>query len=157
LAEPSPDNHFVRLAMSFLHGQLSSIDNFHTDNDWALYDGKWFVSFPPFPALVILTVAAIWKERTADRLFWSILDGLSPAILYVVLRSLRESGRTARTVVQDVALTALFAFGTVFFFVAVQGTVWFAAQVVACALLGLYVLFSLDAKRPFWAGLCLAL
>ncbi|MCA9603374.1 MAG: hypothetical protein KC417_15180, partial [Myxococcales bacterium] len=48
-------------------------------------------------------------------------------------------------------------FGTVYFFVAVQGTVWFAAHVVAVPLAALYLLFALDARRPVLAGTMLAL
>lgn len=155
---PSGDNHFVHLAMSFLHGQLSVIgDRAPGSNDWALFEGKWYVSFPPLPAVVILPVVAIWKERTLDRLFWAVLAGLAPALLYVLLRALRERFASGRSWREDTALSLLFAFGTVYFFVAVQGAVWFAAHVVAVSLLILYALFSLDAKRPLLAGLMLGL
>lgn len=155
---PSPDNHFVHLAMSFLEGQLSVLgDRAPGSNDWALFEGKWYVSFPPVPAVVILPLVAIWKERTLDRLFWAALAGVAPALLYVLLRALRERFDSGRRWGEDVALSLLFAFGTVFFFVAVQGAVWFAAHVVAVSLLMLYALFSLDAKRPLLAGLMLGL
>lgn len=155
---PSADNHFVHLAMSFLQGQLSVLGNRAPgSNDWALFEGKWYVSFPPLPALVILPLVAIWKTQTLDRLFWAVLAGFSPALLYVLLRALRERFESGRHWVEDALLSVLFAFGTVFFFVAVQGAVWFAAHVVAVSLLILYALFSLDAKRPFWAGLMLGL
>ena len=68
---------------------------------------------------------------------------------------LRESGRSGRTLREDLMLTALFAFGSVFYFVSVQGTVWFAAHVCCIPLLILYVYFGLDARRPVLAGLML--
>jgi len=176
---PSPDNHFVHLANSFLHGQLSVVGNQPPGtNDWACYDVeehgpcppnryrfpegqqdryRWYVSFPPMPAVVILPAVAAFGLDTPDRLFWAILAGLAPALLYVLLRRLRETERSNRTPKGDLVLTALFAFGTVYFFTAVQGTVWFAAHVVAVPLTVLYVLFSLDAKRPALAGLVLGL
>src|SRR5690606_18646914 len=43
----------------------------------------------------------------------------------------------------------------VFFFVAVQGTVWFSAHVVAVVCMGFYLLFGLDARRPVLAGIAL--
>ena len=52
-------------------------------------------------------------------------------------------------------LTALFAFGSVFYFVAVQGTVWFAAHVVAVPLIVLYLLWGTDVRRPVLAGIAL--
>ena len=48
-------------------------------------------------------------------------------------------------------------FGTVYFFTAEQGTVWFAAHVVAVALMALYLLFAVDAERPVLAGLMIVL
>jgi hypothetical protein len=179
LSEPSPDNHYVHLAMSFLDGQLGVVGNRPPGtNDWACYDTvehgpcppnryafpeseaeryRWYVSFPPFPAVVVLPAAAIFGLDLPDRLFWAILAGLGPALLYVLLRFLRESGRSERSVREDLVLTALFAFGTVYFYTSVQGTVWFAAHVVAVPLLALYALFSIGAKRPALAGLVLGL
>ncbi len=156
--QPSPNNHFVHLAESFLHGQLSVLgDKPPGYNDWAHYGDHWFVSFPPFPAVVILPAVAIWGTATLDRLFWAILAGFGPALLFVLLRRLSERGESTRTTRENLLLTALFAFGTVFFYVAVQGTVWFAAHVLATSLTALYLLFSLDAQRPLLAGLMLGL
>ncbi len=173
---PSPDNHFVHLAMSYLHGQLGVLDNHPPGtNDWACFDTEledvcassafthttetqhWYVSFPPVPALIILPVVAIWGDQTRDPLFWALFAGLSPTFLYVLLRELSARGRSTRSERENLTLTALYAFGTVFFFTAVQGAVWFAGHVVACVLLPLYLLFGLDGKRPVAAGSMLAL
>jgi hypothetical protein len=92
-----------------------------------------------------------------DRTFWALLAAFAPALLYVLLRFLRETGRTGRQPWEDVLLSLLFAFGTVYYYTAVQGTVWFAAHVVACSLLALYALFAIDARKPLLAGLMLGL
>jgi hypothetical protein len=155
---PSDNAHFVSLADSFLHGQLSVVgDRPPGDNDWAHYKGRWYVVFPPLPALLILPAVAIWKTAVWDRLYWAMFAGLSPALLYVLLRYLREHAGSRRTPREDLALSALFAFGSAFYYTAVQGTVWFAAHVVACPLIALFVLWSLGARRPLWAGLALGL
>ncbi|MDB4986500.1 MAG: hypothetical protein JWN04_1678 [Myxococcaceae bacterium] len=155
---PTPDNHYVHLALSWFSGELGVLGNTPPgSNDWALYNGRWFVSFPPFPAVVIAPVVAIWGLATRDALFWALLAGLAPALLFVLLRRLSELGQSTRSTRDNLALTALFAFGTVFFFVAVQGTVWFAAQVVASILLILFLLFAFDARSPWLAGLLLGL
>ncbi len=155
---PSDNAHFVNLAQSFLAGQAEVIGNRPPgNNDWAFYEGKWYVSFPPFPALVILPAVVIWGDRVWDPLFWAIFAGLGPALLYVLLRHLRESGMSERTAREDVWLTVLFAFGSAYFYTAVQGTVWFAAHVVAVPLTALYALFAVRARRPLLAGSMLAL
>ncbi len=179
MSRPTPDNHFVHLAESFLDGQLGVIGNVPpSTNDWACYDTvehgqcpinryrfpedhagryRWYVSFPPLPAVVILPAVAILGPSFPDALFWALLAGLGPALLYVLLRELRETERSRRTPREDLGLAFLFAFGSVYFYTAVQGTVWFAAHVVAVPLLVLFVLFSLGAKRPLLAGLMLGL
>jgi hypothetical protein len=43
----------------------------------------------------------------------------------------------------------------VYWFTAVQGTVWFAAHVVATTAMTFYVLASIEAKYPLWSGLAL--
>jgi hypothetical protein len=158
VAGTSDNAHFVHLANSFLHGQLSLVSERPPgDNDWSHYEGRWYVSFPPFPALLIAPLVAVWGTAVWDRLFWALLAALAPALLYVVLRRLRETGRSQRSLREDLALTALFAFGTPYYYTAVQGTVWFAAHIVACALIALYLLWALDARRPVLAGCALGL
>ncbi|MBN1654760.1 MAG: hypothetical protein JXA30_13395 [Deltaproteobacteria bacterium] len=147
----------MSLAQSYLNGQLSVVDNRPLGtNDWARYQGRWYVSFPPFPAIVILPAVALFGPQIWDRLFWAIFAGLGPAFLYLVLRYLRESARSERKLSDDLLLTFLFAFGTVYFFSSVQGTTWYAAHIVCCALLPLFVLWSFNARRPLLAGTALA-
>lgn len=158
IAGISDNAHFVHLAESLLEGELAlTSDKPPGDNDWAHYGGRWYVSFPPFPAVVIAPLVAIFGTALWDRLFWALLAGVAPALLYVVLRYLRERGTTGRSVRDDLALTALFAFGSPYYYTAVQGTVWFAAHVVACALIALYLLWAIDARRPLLAGGALGL
>lgn len=177
LLETSPDNHYAHLAQGFLEGRLSLPGRPPGTNDWACFDthlrgpcppgfffpraepGRyvWYVSFPPFPGLVIAPLVAVLGVDAPDRLFWALLAGLGPALLFVTLRRLREDGVSERTLRDDLLLTLLFAFGSVFFFVAVQGTVWFAAHVVATTLLCLFVHFGIGARRPVLAGLMLGL
>ena len=155
---PSDNAHFVNLAQSLLHGQASVFgDKPLGNNDWAFYGNKWYVSFPAFPAVVIMPAVAIWGARVWDPLYWAIFAGLGPALLYVLLRYLREQGMSGRTPREDLALTFLFAFGTAYFYSAVQGSVWFAAHVVAVPLVALFVLFSLRGRRPVLAGIMLGL
>ena len=174
---PSPDNHYVHLAQSWLEGQLHQVGAPPGTNDWACFDtetrspcpnNRWrfpgeedryrfYVSFPPLPAAVILPAVAIFGTDLPDRLFWALLAGFAPMFLFLLLRRLREAGRSLRTRREDLLLTILFAFGTVYYFVSVQGTVWFSAHVLASSLLFLYLLFGLDARRPLLAGLMLGL
>jgi len=176
LLEVSPDDHYSHLAESWLAGQLHVLDNQPDGtNDWACYDTelqqscplgnfrrggeryRWYVSFPPFPAAVVLPAVAVWGTELPDRLFWALVAAFAPMFLFLLLRRLRERGYSVRTTRENLLLTALFAFGSVFYFVAVQGTVWFAAHVCAVSLLALYLYWGLEARRPVAAGWMLGL
>jgi hypothetical protein len=153
----SDNAHFLFLAESLLQGQLSLVaDKPPGDNDWARYEGRWYVSFPPFPAVVAMPLVALFGTAAWDRLFWALFAGLAPALLLLLLRSLREQGLSDREPRDDLALCVLFAFGSVYYYTSVQGTVWFAAHLVACALIALYLLAAFGARRPLLAGCLLA-
>ncbi len=162
LAYHTPFNHFALLAEAWLHGRLDlggPPPDYTQNNDFAVHGGKYFVSFPPFPAVLIAPVVALagGAERVRDGQFFLWFAGIGPAVLFLSLEKLARAGRTKRTLVENAALALLFAFGTVYWFSAVQGTVWFAAHVVGVALACLYVYFSIDAQHPALAGLCLGL
>lgn len=162
LREHTPYNHFALLAEAWLRGRLDlggPPPAYAHDNDFASYSGKYFVVFPPFPSVLLAPLVALAgsAERVADGRFFVLLAGVAPAALFLVLERLRRSGESRRSELENVLLSALFCFGSVYFFSSVQGTVWFAAHVVAAGLAALYVLFALGAERPLLAGLCLAL
>lgn len=178
LVSPSPNNHFVHLADAWLHGRLDLGPGAPGTNDWACFDTlergscppgrysfsgteaeryRWYVSFPPLPAVLLLPFVALFGLGTWDALFWVVLAGVAPALLFVVLRTLRDSGQSQRSERDDLLLTALFAVGSVYYFVAVQGSVWFAAHVAASVFICVYLWGALGARRPAIAGLALGL
>jgi hypothetical protein len=162
LSDHSPYNHYALLADAWLHGRqdLAGGAPFYTgNNDFAVFDGKTYVSFPPFPAVLMIPLVAIagHVENFRDGQFVILLAGLAPAFLFLVLEKLRRTGRSKRSEMDSVFLAGAMAFGTVYFFTAVEGTVWFAALVVNTALMGLYALFALDAEQPVLAGAMLGL
>lgn len=128
-------------------------------------DKKYYVSFPPFPAVLMLPLVAVLHHRTNDVIFSVVLAGMVPALLYLLLRRLPRALASPTDPAAlapapdapaqeslDLWLTLLFGFGSVFYFAAVQGQVWFTAHVVASLLAVLYLL-CLWPLRPFACGL----
>lgn len=157
LSEHTPYNHYALLADAWLHGRQDLANGppaYAMNNDFAEFNGKTYISFPPFPAVLMLPLVKLagTPENFRDGQFVIWLAGIAPAVLLLVLEKLRRTGRSHRSEVENLALAMLFAFGTVYFFTAVEGTVWFAAMVVGTACQALYVLFALDAERPLLAG-----
>jgi hypothetical protein len=95
-------------------------------------------------------------ENFRDGQFIVWIAGFAGPLLFLGLEKLRRTGRSPRSERENLVLAALFAFGTVYFFTAVEGTVWFAAMVVAVVASALYLLFALDAERPVLSGAMIA-
>jgi len=155
-------NHFALLAEAWLDGRLDlgGPPPPHTgNNDFAQFGGRYFVSFPPFPAVLIAPVVALagGAERVRDGQFFLWLAAVGPAVLYLALERLSRLRRSRRAEWENVALAALFGTGTVYWFTAEQGTVWFAAHVVGVGLCAIYLYASIDAERPLLAGVALGL
>lgn len=156
--EHTPFNHFALLAESWLQGRLDlggPPPAYAQNNDFAHIGDKWYVAFPPFPAVLMLPVVLVAgsAENVRDAQIFMWLAGIGPAVCFLALEKLRRSGRSDRAEWQNAVLAALLGLGTVYFYTAVQGTVWFAAHVVGVALAALYLLFAIDAERPVLAGL----
>ena len=153
LTTHTPWNHYSLLAEAWLNGRLDLAGgppSYAGMNDFAQYRDQWFVVFPPLPAVLLLPVVALAgsAERVQDGQFFLWLAGIAPAVLFLAFEKLRRLGVGGTGVRQSVLLALLFALGTVYFFTAVQGTVWYAAHVVGVNLAAAYLLFALDAERP---------
>ncbi|MFP2959507.1 hypothetical protein ACLEPN_17115 [Myxococcus sp. 1LA] len=162
--------HFVYQAQAWLEGRLD-VDPQVLPNmeDWACVRGvqgdkvrctgrplptdRWFVSFPSFPAVAMLPFVALHGYQFNDTSFGVIVGALAVALFYSLLRFLAKEGETARNRNENVALALILAFGTLFFYCAIRGEVWFSAEVMGVALTCLYVRNSVRAHRPLLAGL----
>lgn len=154
-------NHFVWLADAFLHGRLHLLaapPAYAGGNDFAQFEGHWFVVFPPFPALLLVPVLAIAGgiERVTDGALFLLLAGVGPAALAWALFELKRRHFVQLSEQVLLGLSLVFAWGSVYFFTAVQGTVWFAAHVVTTSALCVYLAASIGAEHPWCAGAALS-
>jgi uncharacterized membrane protein YhaH (DUF805 family) len=116
-----------------------------------------YVCFPPFPAVLMLPQAAVHGHRANDVVPTLLVAALVLPLAFVTLRRLRAAGLSGRAPPDDLWLAVCLAFGTVFFFSAVQGRVWFTAHVVGVALALGYLYCTIEARHAIGAGLCLGL
>lgn len=123
----------------------------------ALCDRKdWYVSFPPFPAVILMPLAAIFGYNINDVLLTVLNGGLNCLLLFILLEYLVSTGMSRRTRRENIMLAVLFTFGTVHFFSAIRGQVWFSALIIGVSINILYLLAATGARRPFLAGLAIA-
>lgn len=116
-----------------------------------------FVSFPPFPSVLMLPQVMVHGRGANDVVPTVLIAALILPLAFLTLGRLRAAGLSARTPSEDVWLVVCLAFGTVLFFSSVQGRVWYTAHVVGVALALGYVWCTVEARHPIGAGLCLGL
>jgi hypothetical protein len=116
-----------------------------------------YVSFPPFPALLMVPQVLVHGDIANDVATTVLIAALVLPLGFAVLRRLHRAGLSQRSPGDDLWLVALLGFGSVFYFSAVQGRVWFTAHVVGVALTLGYMLCAIEARRPLLAGLLLGL
>ncbi|MBA3461663.1 MAG: hypothetical protein H0T46_16995 [Deltaproteobacteria bacterium] len=114
-----------------------------------------YMSFPAFPALLMVPSALIGGRDGNDTIPTLLFAALILPMCLLVLRRLREAALSKRTEIDDLWLVAVLAFGSVMFFSAVQGKVWFTAHVVGVLLALVYAWASIEATHPIIAGLAL--
>jgi len=150
IREQSKTPQYVYLAYSFLQGKTNLLVLPNSTYDLISFEGKWYVPGGITPALLYLPFVAIFGKTFSDVLFGVFIGALNVAMMYSLLGRLVEGYSTRFW------LTILFAFGTVHWWLASVGSVWFNAQLVALLFM---ILFARDAiqSKPWLAGLWLAL
>ena len=145
--------HFIWQAMAFLHGSLSLVDDPPNLEDWVRIGGRWFVSFPAFPALVMVPFAAVFGYAFNDTSFTVAVGALSLTAFLALLRRLRTTGVMETDGRTRVFWASVLGFGTLFFYCAIRGEVWFTAEVMGVGLTCLFLWCAIEARHPLLAGL----
>jgi len=150
---PTPADQFVYLARAFLHGSLAlqdggglTLDPLNRPFELATKDGKWYVMEPPMPALIILPGVLIFGTAMSQTLASVTVGALNAPVVNAVVREVRQK------LSDHLWLTALLIFGSIYWYAAVSGGVWYFAH--ACAVLFLFaaIYFTLVKKNPLLAG-----
>ena len=142
-------NYFAPLANSFLHGRLD-VEPKPWLNELVPVEGKYYVVYPPAPALVLLPFAAVFGQNLNQIWPSVLLAAFSVSIFYLTVAKFAKRDWVA------ILITALFAFGTNFFFTALTGTSWYFAHIATVFFLSLSLLCA-TSKKPFLTGLFLGL
>ena len=153
LLHQSQAPHFIYQADAWLHGQLQLRLPPPNLNDWARVDGRWYVSFPPGPALLMLPGVALFGLQFNDVLFTIGFAALNVLLFFLVLERFRTSQESTRSRADNLAIALLFAFGTLAFCCSIRGEVWFTAEVLGITATCLFLLAAHRAAHPLLAGL----
>lgn len=143
-------NLHVHQAKAFLQGRFDIPQYYH---DVAVYKERYYSPFPPFPALVLLPIVALFGvSSTKATLVSIILSALNIIVLTRLLKKLDIDSKSIPWIV------AAFFLGTAYWLSVYNSSgVWFFAHVVAvtCMLLALSEVFGNG--RGVLAGLLLGM
>jgi hypothetical protein len=153
---PRPEDHFILLADSFLHGKIFLLHTPSDTHDLNFFNGHWYESKPPFPILLITPLVAIWGVESFNiNTFSLMLSSLAAVSMYLVFYQLSQLGWIKLNRSGAIWLTVLFAFGTVYWWLSIVGTVGAFSQVVTVLFCALAFLSVLKKWSPWVTGICL--
>ncbi len=151
-----------------LSGERIPVDQIASSRGKVTYN-----SFPPLPTLLMIPSAIVSGEHGNNVIPTILVAAAILPLALLVLRTLASAGLSKRELREDLWLVAALAFGSVLWFSAIQGSVWFCAHVIGVALALVYAwasiargpsrsappdggaVRSLGAQRPIVAGLAL--
>ena len=151
--------YFNYLADAFLHGQLHLRVQPPSALDLSVFEGRFYLYWPPFPALLLLPFIAAWGVQFSDSLFTIGIAGLNVSLVAILLRRVSQAAIVALSPVERALLVVFFALGTVHSTLAPYASVWFTGQLVGfgCVVLAYLAALSLRGVPAFMcAGLALA-
>lgn len=142
-----PYNSYMLQAQSWLQGRLDLGKNY-PHLELAIYQDKYFVSFPPFPSYLMLPFAAL-KWYNADGMIAVISALAAPFYAYRIMRHYNVS--ETRSMLFSLLLTV----GSNWLFTAQSAWVWFIAQNLAFTLSLMAIYYAIKGKLglslAFWA------
>jgi len=155
-AQPGYWSYFDHLAEAFLDGRLYLIEPQITQ-DLTLYEEKWYVPFPPMPALLMLPwIAVIGIEHFNAVFFAAVMGGINVALFFLLLSQISRQHWNTLSLVDNLWLTAFVGFGCVHWYMATVGSVWFIAQICTLTFLCLAACLAVMRYSPWCIGLALA-
>lgn len=155
----SPVPYHNYLADAFLHGQLYLRLMPPDVQDLILYNGKFYLYWPPFPALTLLPWVAILGVNFSDVLYNVILSALIAALAAGLLKDADRRGLVPLTALQRSMLVIFFVAGTMLVPMVPFGRVWFTGQLVGlvCVIFAYWAVLHFRGWRAFlFAGLGMA-
>ncbi len=153
----SPDEaYFDRLADSFLHGRMDLVAP-PTNHDLTQHNGRWYVPFPPLPALLLLPWVAAQGVAAVNTVFFAtMLGAANVALAYLLLAALAQRGLVGLGQGDRLWLTALWGIGSVHWYMSTLGSVWFVSQISTVTFMLLAAVLAATRRGPVWVGLALA-
>lgn len=145
------DQHFIKLAQSFVRNDMYLSPNNLPTGDYVDFMGHQFLFFGPMPAVISIPFVLILGEAFSQYLLSLMSLILSFLLVFQISRKLNFSA------LDSFWLTNFFVFGTVLYFVGLINISAYVVQQVATPFLLLAILEYLGKKRWLIIGILIAI
>jgi hypothetical protein len=138
-------NYFKDLSISFSQGRLN-IERplpWMSTLDLVSFEGKYYLYWPPVPALVYMPFTGIWGRNTPDTVIAGSFGALNVLLLIILLDLFSKRYGLKIGCGGIIFLSVFWALGTVHFYLSRIGNVWCVAQIMAQTFLMLSIIFML--------------
>lgn len=140
---------FIWLADAFLNARLHIIEHHEFLGELVPVDGKFYVIYPPMPAVVLLPFVAIWGTNFSQALASIIFGSINVILVFLLMRKLTKDLQF------QIWMTLLFGFGTIHWYHASWGAAWYFAQIISFHFLNLAIYETFAKRRTLVIGLLL--
>ncbi len=155
----SPFAYFNLLADAFLQGQLNLRSTPPATLDLSLFHGKYYLYWPPLPAVLMMPFVAVWGAGFSDVIFTLAIAVANVALVALLLRQLCRHRVIRLRRMQRGILVLFFALGTVHVTLAPFGKVWPTEQLLGFLSVVVAYLVALSIQKTagfFLTGCCFA-
>lgn len=145
-----PYDSYLLQAQAWLRGE-TALDRNYEFLELAVYNGRYYVSFPPVPSVPMVLYSLIWGDDVPGGLFQKIYIAIACLVV------LSEIQRTKRMRMQEgIAWAILLCLASAMLPISLVGGVWYEAQILAF-LFCVCAIAALRRGRCILACLCYAL
>ena len=148
ILESSVYNSYELQAKAWLKGQVF-LDHNYEYLEIAIYNGHYFVSFPPFPSVFLLPFVIIFGDSIPTNLISFIIFCFCFIIMYKIMKKKNFSEMYA------IMMSLAFTVGTNLISLSMNSGVWFIAQSLNY-LLCLLAIYAFLNNKKYLVYLCLA-
>ncbi len=155
----SQNGYYNYLADAFLHGQLHLRIVPPITHDLSVYQGRYYLYWPPFPAILMMPFVALFGVSFSDTLLNLAIGALNVAMVAILLRQASIHRVIKLSRVRRGLLVMCFALGTVHLTLAPFGRVWNTGQLIGFLCVALCYITVLRFRgyasiRFGWFGTC---
>ena len=147
---PNYYDYYVRLSDAFLHGRLYLLEQPSWLNELIPYEGRYYVVYPPLPALLMMPLVALVGTGLNQTLVSVFIGSLSVVLACVVAKDVLGKDQNGTV---PIWAAVLFGFGTIFWYLTSLGSAWYLAHVTSVFFLFLAIHEALTKRRPLVTGL----